>query len=309
MRILVAGGTGFVGTHLCRELHERGHEVTAMARSPGEADLPTGVETVAGDVESYDSVDGHVAGHDAVVNLVALSPLWRPRGGDARHFEVHRDGTGTLVRAAEEHDVELLLQMSGTGADPAAPTAYLRAKGEAEEIVRESALSHVIFRPAVMFGEGGEFVPAMKKLAPPYVTPLPGGGETPFQPIWVRDVVPMLAAALEDDVHHGRSYEIAGPEVLTLAEVAGLAHEADGRSVRVLPVPMSLAKLGLSVGQHLPGFPLGADQARALEMENLIEDNDVEAFGVSEDELLRLEEYLRGAGTPEATRATPAGTD
>ena len=74
------GGTGFVGTHLCRELVDRGHEVTAMARTPDGA--PEGVETATGDVTAYDSVEGAFEGKEAVVNLVALSPLFKPDGGD-----------------------------------------------------------------------------------------------------------------------------------------------------------------------------------------------------------------------------------
>lgn len=263
-----------------------------MSRHPEDDDLPAGVERVEGDVESYESIEPHFEGKDVVVNLVALSPLWRPKGGGERHFEVHRDGTENVVRAAEARGVPKVFQMSGIGADPDAKTAYLRSKGEAEEIVRSSDLEWVIFRPAVIFGEGEEFTPAMKKLAPPYLTPLPGGGETRFQPIWIGDVVPMIADAVEDRSYNGRAYEIAGPETLTMAEVAELAHEAEGRSVNVVPVPMPLAKVGLSVGDYLPRFPLGSDQYRSLRMDLLVEDNDVDAFGVSEDRLTTLAEYL-----------------
>lgn len=292
MRILVTGGTGFVGQHLCRELHERGHDVTAMARNPEDADLPGGVGTAMGDVESYESIEANFEGQDVVVNLVALSPLFQPKGGDERHFEVHRDGTENVVRAAEAHAVPKMFQMSGTGADPDAETAFLQAKGEAEEIVRDSDLEWVVFRPAVIFGDGGEFVPVMKKLAPPYLTPLPGGGRTRFQPIWVGDVVPMIADAIEDDSYDGQVYEIVGPETLTMADVAELAHEAEGRSVNVLTVPMPIVKLGLSMGDHVPRSPMGSDQFRSLQMDNVVEDDDIDAFGVSEDDLTTLAEYL-----------------
>ena len=308
MNVLVVGGTGFIGKHLCVELRERGHEVTALSRSPEDETLPDGVETAMGDVTAYDSIEGAFEGKDAVVNLVALSPLFRPRGGDEMHHRVHRDGTENVVRAAESHGVRRLVQQSALGADPNAETAYLRSKGQAEEIVRNSNLEWVIFRPSVIFGDGEEFVPYTKKLAPPYVTPLPGGGKTRFQPIWVGDFVPMLADALEasgeSDPHLGKTYEIGGPEALTLAEVAKLAHAADGRSVGVVPIPMALAGLGLksldfvpgSVLDAVPGIPrMGSDQYRSLKFDNTTETNDIDAFGLEEGDLLRLSAYLDGS--------------
>jgi len=297
MKVLVVGGTGFVGTHLCRELRRREHDVTSLSRSPGEADLPEGVTEATGDVTDYDSIAGAFAGMDAAINLVALSPLFKPSGGNGMHDEVHRKGTEHCVEAAEEHGVDRFVQMSALGADPDGDTAYIRSKGRAESTVRESSLDWTIFRPSVVFGEGGEFVEFTRLLAPPYVTPLPGGGKTRFQPIWVGDVVEMLAASLESAEHVGEIYDIGGPEVLTLADVARLAHGARGRSVNVIPVPMALAGVGLSVAGKIPGFPMGGDQYRSLQFDNTTADNDVDAFGVSEGDLQTLGEYLSTAGS------------
>ena len=395
MRTLVVGGTGFIGEALCRELDRRGNDVTAMARDPAAADLPGDVDRVAGDVTDYDAIEPAFEGQDAVINLVALSPLFRPAGGNEKHFTVHRDGTDTVVRAAEAHGVDRLVQMSALGADPDAETAYLQSKGLAEAIVRESTLEWTIFRPSVVFGQGEEFIPYTKLLAPPYLTPLPGGGKTRFQPIWIGDLVPMLADAVEgaapgtdeaagqaDDAgssdessndagssdavepapdgdpgdgvepapdgdpgdgvgtatdgvagdegnpdagspdddrtpaerraepggpapdgnpHAGQVYEIGGPEVLTLAEVAALAHATDGKPVDVVSIPMPLAKIGLSSLDHvpawlldaLPGVPrMGADQYRSLQFDNTVADNDVTAFGVDPSELTTVAAYL-----------------
>ncbi|NHN46882.1 complex I NDUFA9 subunit family protein [Halostella sp. JP-L12] len=291
MRILVTGGTGFIGEKLCRELDERGHDVTALARDPDEATLPSSVERARGDVTVYDSVEASFDGQDAVVNLVALSPLFKPRGG-ATHEDVHLGGTENVVRAAEEHDVPRVVQMSALGADPGGSTAYIRTKGRAEEVVRDSDLDWTLVRPSVVFGEGGEFVSFTKKLTPPYLAPLPGGGKTRFQPIWVGDLVPMLADCVEDDDHVGETYEIGGPEVLTLAQVAKLARRAEGQSVTILPVPMALAGVGLKVAGSIPGFPMGADQYRSLKFDNTTADNDIDAFGRSPDDLTTLSEYL-----------------
>jgi NADH dehydrogenase len=293
MDVLVTGGSGFVGSHLCRELNERGHSVTALSRSPDDGELPDGVDTAVGDVTASDSIEGAFDGQDVVVNLVALSPLFRPRGGDEMHDVVHRQGTENVVEAAEAAGVDKLVQMSALGADPDGPTAYIRAKGRAEQVVRDADLRYVIFRPSVVFGEGGEFVSFTKKLAPPYVTPLPGGGKTRFQPIWIGDLVPMLADAVENDTYDGGVYEIGGPEKLSLADVARAVHGADGHPVNVLSVPMPVAKIGLSVLGAVPGAPMGADQYRSLQFDNTTSHNDCEAFGVSESQLKSLGEYLQ----------------
>ena len=292
MKVLVTGGDGFIGRNLCGELAVRGHEVTALSRHPGD-ELPGDVSVATGDVTSYASIESAFEGQDAVVNLVALSPLFKPKGGNRMHDVVHRQGTENVVRAAEAHGVPRLVQLSAMGADPDGPTAYIRAKGRAEEIVGESDLDPVIFRPSIVFGEGSEFLDFTKKLAPPYVAALPGGGKTPFQPIWVKDFVPMIAEAVEDGRHIGETYEIGGPEPLTLAEVARQIHAAAGRPTRVIPIPMPLARVGLTLAGSVPGFPMGPDQYRSLKFDSVPAHNDIDAFGVTEAVLKTLGEFLR----------------
>ena len=307
MRVLVIGGTGFVGTALTRELVDRGHDVTVLSRSPGDADLPAGVRTVAGDVTDYESVESAFEEQDAAVNLVALSPLFQPSGGRGMHERVHLGGTENVVRAAEARGVSRLVQLSALGADPDGPTAYIRAKGRAEEMVRDSTLDWTIVRPSVVFGEGGEFVDFTRKLTTPYVTGLPGGGRTRFQPIGVDDLAPMLAAAVEDDAHVGETYELGGPEVLTLAAVARLVYRAEGRSSTVLPVPMALARVGLTVGGAIPGFPMGPDQYRSLTFDNTTAKNDVGAFGRDPATLCTLADYLGVDASDAGASASPPG--
>ncbi|MFC7215095.1 complex I NDUFA9 subunit family protein [Saliphagus sp. GCM10025334] len=296
MNVLVAGGTGFIGTNLCRELRDRGHDVTALAREPNPDSVPEGVATAVGDVSAYDSIVETVADHDAVVNLVSLSVLYQPPSGTS-HEEVHFGGTKNLLTAAEEGGVRRFVQMSNMGADPTSEVAFFRAKGMAEDAVRESDLEWTIFCPSVVFGDGGEFVEFTKKLTTPYLTFLPGGGDTPFQPIWVGDLVSMIADSLEDDRHVGKRYEIGGPDVFTLKEVTELAYKAEGRSVTVLPVPMALAKLGSVLAGPVPFVPFGPDQVRSLKLDDTVADNDVTAFDRTEDDLRTLEDYLGLSGS------------
>lgn len=290
MRVLVTGGTGFLGSRVCQVLADRDHDVIALARSPGDGSLPAAVTRRAADVTDFNDLADHFADVDAVVNLVSLSPLYKPPRG-LTHEGVHLDGTENCVRAAMEHDVEKIVQISGLGADPTGRTAYIRAKGRAERVVRDADLAHTIVRPSVVFGEGGEFVSFVEKLTTPYVTGLPAGGRTRFQPIWVEDIAPMVAGCIEPD-HDGETYEIGGPERLSLADVTRLVWGARGKGVTIIPIPLPLAKLGLVIADPLPFIPFGADQGRSLEMDNVTDENAVDVFGVDPADLRTLADYL-----------------
>lgn len=306
MNALLVGGAGFIGSRLSRELLDRGDAVTVLSRSPDRADLPQEVRTVAADVTDYDSIASAFADQDVVVNLVALSPLYTPLGGNEMHERVHLGGTRNVVDAAEAHGVSRLVQLSALGADPDGDTAYIRAKGEAEAVVRDSSLEWVLIRPSVVFGDGGEFVDFTTTLTTPYVTGLPGGGQTRFQPLWVGDLVSMLAEAATDEKHAGHTYELGGPEVLTLADVAKLVYRSRGKPLAVLPIPMGLAKVGLTLGGTLPGFPMGPDQYRSLQFDNTVTENDVTAFGRDPSSLRTLPDYLDTARNPTGGSKGPA---
>jgi NADH dehydrogenase len=297
MDVLVVGGTGFVGQNLCRELDERDHDVAALSRSPEDADLPDSVDRVAGDVTEYDSIEGAFEGRDAAVFLPALSPLFKPDGGNELHERIHLGGTKNSVKAAEEHGVDRFLQMSALGADSNGATHYLRAKGKAEEVVRQSELDWVTFRPSVVFGEGGEFVYFTKRLKQIFAPgvplyPLPGGGrKAHFQLIWIDDLTPMLADALAGEEHVGETYEVGGPETLSLREATELVYAGEGKSITIVPLPMALAKIGLPVLGSL-GFPMGGDQYEGLDFDNTPATNDVSAFGVDTASMRTFRDYL-----------------
>lgn len=219
--------------------------------------------------------------------------MTRPNGGEERHLEVHLGGTKNVLRAAEEHDVARVLQQSALGADPNGPTHYIRAKGQAEAVTRDSDCEWTITRPSIVFGAAGHFVPYTKTVTTPYVTGLPSGGKLPrYQPIWVGDLAPMLADAVEEDRHVGETYELAGPIVLTMADVTRLIYRAEGTSVTIVPVPMELAKAGLTIADAIPGAPMGKDQYWSLKFDNTTDQNAIDTFGVSDEDMATLREYL-----------------
>ena len=284
MDVFVAGGTGVIGSSLCRVLADRGHRVTAASRTPDRSDVPATVDAVTVDVTEPDLTDA-VAGHDAVVNLVALPSHAKPT--NQSHRSVQRDGTKNLVRAAERTAVERFVLLSGLGVESGVETDYFRAKREAERIVRDASPEWVIYRPSVVFGDGCAFLPFLERVIPPSIAPLPGGGRMRLQPIWVEDLSPAIADGVENDEHAGRIFEIGGPERLTFAEVVRLVTGSE-----VVPIPMALSAVAFAVADYLPVVPFGRDQYRVLDVDNTTPENDVTAFGVAETDLLTLREYL-----------------
>lgn len=301
MEILVNGGDGFVGQRLCAELLDRGHTVTSLSRSPDPGVLPDEVETVTGDVTDYDSIEGAFEGKDVAVNLTALPPLHQPQPGTF-HDTVCIGGAVNAAHAASEHGVDRYVEMSSLGAEMDSPIAYWRTQGLGDLVVEYSDLDWVVLRPSFIFGEGSETIEFIKKYTTPYVTVLPEGGDEPtFEPIWVGDMATITADAIEDEEHVGKAYDFGGPNVLSFGEVTQMLYRAEGKPVKIFSVPMELAKTGLRMVDPLSVIPLGIDQARALEMSNVTEHNDIDAFGLDESDLLSLSDYLR-SGAPHRGR-------
>ncbi|WP_049972713.1 NAD(P)H-binding protein [Haladaptatus cibarius] len=297
MNVLIAGGDGFVGRNVCAELVTRGHTVTSLSRSPDAEVLPDTVELVSGDITDYDSIEAAFEEKDAAVNLTALPPLHQPRPGTF-HDTVCIGGVMNAVHAAQEHDVSRYIEMSSLGADPYSPIAYWRTQGLGDLVAQYSDLDWVILRPSFIFGKGSETFAFIKQYTTPYVTFLPDGGDQPsFQPIWVEDVAQIVADAIEQDRHVRQVYDLGGPEILTFGEVTRMLYHAAGESVRILPVPMQLVEFALSAAEPLQTIPFGIDQARALEMTNTTDHNDIKAFGLDKSDLMRVETYLSTTST------------
>ncbi|MFW5930001.1 MAG: NAD-dependent epimerase/dehydratase family protein, partial [Halobacteriota archaeon] len=246
-KVYVTGGTGFVGCHVCNRFAGE-HDVVALSRDPDETatSLDDAVERRKADVTEPASLEFDDA--DVVVHLVALSPLVQQPEG--RHHEVTARGTENVVSECEESEVDHLLHLGALGTEDGGPTAYHEAKAAAEGAVRDSGLDACVVRPSVVYGEGGEFEEFVFSTTTPVVTALPGGGRTRYQPLYVGDLVDMTAVAVDERVTG--EFDVAGPDVLSLADVTRLVYRARGGSVRVVGVPMALARLGLGVAEHLP---------------------------------------------------------
>ncbi len=290
MRIFITGGTGFVGSHLTHKLIYNGHEVTVGGVAPKKSvlQLPESVNREKIDITDPETLD--FSSYDAVIHLVGLSPLRKP---SIPYQEVHLKGTENVLEACKKSNTDRYIHMSALGADPEASTEYLRTKGKAQKLVEDSELDWTIFQPSVIFGEGGQFLDFTEKLVTPYITGLPGGGKNKFQPIYVEDIGDLFVETVEEDHHLHNIYEIGGPDVLTLKEIAKLIEKQKGRNLKVLPVPMFAAKTGLTISEYLNFLPFGLDQYRSLKIDNVVDEDSLEFFHKDKDELLTLEDYLK----------------
>jgi NADH dehydrogenase len=287
VKVLVTGGTGFVGPHVVRAIQDAGHDVRALVRS---GSVP-GAERAQGDMTDADSLGRAVQGVDAVVHLVAIR-----QGREEQFQRIMVDGTRDLLTAARDAGVGRFVQMSalGTSEESKDLVPYYRAKWLQEGLVRESGLEHVIFRPSFVFGREGGIIPTFRKLAKVApVTPIIGSGRQRIQPVWVDDVAAHFSHALAKPEAANRTFELGGPDVVSWDEFWTRLKRALGVRRPSLHVPMAFMRANALVTERLPGdIPLTRDLLKMLEHgDNVVTNTDaVETFGLP---LVPLDEQLR----------------
>ena len=265
MKIALTGATGFVGGAVLQRLLRREHEVAVLVRDPARAgrlrDLG-GVRIVAGELGDDAALRSLVEGTDAAIHLVGIIV----EKGLQTFRRVHVDGTRALVAAARAAGVRRFVQMSALGARPdAAATAYHRTKAEGEELVRQSGLSHVIYRPSLVAGPGNvplQTIIDLVRLAP--VVPVIGDGRYRMQPVWLGDVAEAFTVAAERADLAG-TFDLAGPDALTWHEMLDGIELALGVRRRRVGVPLGVVRLGARAGMVLPDLaPITPDQLQML---------------------------------------------
>lgn len=270
MKVLVLGGSGFVGRALLEQLQRAGHNATVPTRRERQArelgPLPA-VTVVRGDVLGTPGfLERLLPGHDAVVNLIAVL-----QGSEARFEQVHVQWPHRLARACVSAGVSRLIHVSALGVGDQAPSRYLRSKSRGELTLQAvPGLRATVLRPSVIFGARDRFLnlfASLQALAP--VMPL-AGASAQFQPVWVEDVAQALLRCLEWDDTAGKTYEIAGPQVYTLRELVRLTGALSGHPRPILPLPGPLATVQALVLECLPGEPMmSRDNLASMRVPNI----------------------------------------
>jgi len=288
MRILILGGTGFVGRHLAAALAKAGHALRVPTRGYSHGRdllvLPT-VTLFQADIHDDASLDRLVQGCDAVVNLIGILHGDRGKPYGAAFARAHVTLPQRVAASCRRHGVRRFVQMSALGADSAGPSMYLRSKGDGEAAVRQAWAdtdpAWTLVRPSVIFGADDNFTNLFARLARRFpVLPL-AGARSRLQPVHVQDVAAAIAAMLGTSHAAGKAYELAGPQVYTLEEVAGLCARWSGHPRLVCAMPDGLGRLQAGMLAMLPGTPLmSPDNLDSLRVDNVASEPMAPELGV-----------------------------
>jgi NADH dehydrogenase len=257
--ILLTGATGTVGSALLRRLTAAGTPVRCLVREPKRLGPErVRVQIALGDLADPASFRNALRGVDTVVHLAA-SIRDQPRGSIE---ELNAMATLRLVRGAEKAGAKRFVFASALNASLQSPTRFFRAKALARRAVEAAALDTTVFSPSVVYTPGDPWLTLLDRLAHLPLMPIAGGGDARFQPIWAEDVADCLMEALDRqpgpserdaDGHGRRSFDLAGPEVLSYDEIVAIALRASGRPRPFLHLPMPAVRSGLRTLERAVG--------------------------------------------------------
>jgi NADH dehydrogenase len=292
--VTVFGGSGFLGRSVVRALAKRDYRIRVAVRRPELAGhlQPLGkvgqVHAVQANLRYPDSVASAMRDSHVAINLVGILAE-----SGAQTFEaVQGSGAGTVAKAANAVGARMV-HVSAIGADEHSLSRYACAKAAGEKAVLSAAPSATILRPSVVFGPEDQFTnrfAALARISP--ALPLIGGGLTKLQPVYVGDVATAVADAVDGKTKAGATYELGGPEVLTMREIMEIILATIERRRMLISLPFGLAKLNALFLQFAPGpLKLTPDQVALLRFDNVVSDAaksaglTLEGLGIAADSL------------------------
>jgi NADH dehydrogenase len=279
--VTVLGGGGFVGRYVCEALFKTGARVRVAQRRPRRAYFLQPMAAVGQldlipvDFNRPETLDAAVDGAWGVINLVGAfaGDLGRVHATSPRHLAARAAASGATS----------FVHVSAIGADPAAPSVYGQTKGAGEAAVREAFPNATIIRPSLVFGAEDQLTNRFAGLAArlPFLPVL--GSRTRFQPIYVRDVArAIVLAATAPEQFGGRTFELGGPEVMTMHELNAAIAQAAGLTPDIIDLPDIAGEMISKLG-FLPGAPLTRDQWLMLKRDNVVGEGaeGISAFGIT----------------------------
>jgi uncharacterized protein YbjT (DUF2867 family) len=292
--VTVFGGSGFVGRSVVRALAKRDYRIRVAVRRPELAGhlQPLGkvgqIHAVQANLRYPASIEAAMRDSHVAINLVGILA----EGGAQSFNAVHSEGAAAVAKAANAAGAGMV-HVSAIGADENSLSRYGRSKAAGEKAVLSATPSAVILRPSVIFGPEDQFTnrfAALARISP--ALPLIGGGLTKLQPVYVGDVATAVADAVDGKARPGATYELGGPEVLTMREVIEIILSTIERRRMLVSLPFGLAKLNALFLQFAPGpLKLTPDQVALLRSDNVVSDAakaaglTLEGLGIAPDSL------------------------
>lgn len=290
-KVLVLGGSGFVGRHVCTRLSLQNYQITVPTRRlpARHIQMLPGVSVVQADVHDVKQLQALVHDHDVVINLVAIL-----HGNEAAFDQAHVTLAANLARACHAENVTRLIHVSALGADVHAPSMYQRSKARGElallSAAQKAPLGLTILRPSVIFGKDDQFINLFAKLQNIFPFMPLAGADTRFQPVWVQDVAQALVHCVNTPSTQGQVYDVCGPDVLTLAELVQLAGRWSGHARPVIPLPYAVGWLQALLMEWAPGPTLmSRDNLDSMKVHNVSKGNlpGLRALGVTEPKSIK----------------------
>jgi uncharacterized protein YbjT (DUF2867 family) len=307
--VTVFGGSGFLGRNVVRALCKRDYRIRVAVRRPELAGhlQPLGrvgqIHAVQTNVRYPASVQAAMRDSHVAVNLVGILAQSGAQTFDA----VQAGGAETIAKAAAGTGASMV-HVSAIGANDRSSSHYARAKAAGEKAVLAALPSATIMRPSVVFGPEDQFTnrfAALARVAP--ALPLIGGGSTRMQPVYVGDVATAIADAVDGKARAGATYELGGPEVLTMREIMETILEITDRHRMLVSLPFGLAKLQSIFLQFAPGaFKLTPDQVELLRSDNVVSDA-AKASGLTLEGLGITPDSMEAVAPQYLWRFRPAG--
>lgn len=274
-RVVILGGSGFIGSHLCRQLAANGHRVRVLTRSQKPhknlIDIP-GIELSTGDPYESEFLSQQFADRDVVINLVGIL---NESGHDGRGFyRAHVELPEKVVQACKAAGVSRLLHMSALNADMTKGSShYMRSKGQGEELVHQTAsndLAVTSFRPSVVYGPGDHFSNRFAKLLrlTPLLFPL-ACPHTRFSPVFVEDVVTAYVRAIDNPQTHDQRYDLCGPKSYSFQQLVDYIAHLIGAKRLIIPLSDGLSRLQANIMEYIPGKPLSIDNYHTTQVDSV----------------------------------------
>ncbi len=274
--ICLLGGSGFVGTELASQLVKAGHKVRVLSRDLRKMKslrVVPFIEVLQVDPYDVESLASAVEGQDVIVNLVGILNTSVGKGGS--FDEAHVNLASNLRDACGKKGVRRVIQISSLKADANdGPSEYLRSKGRAVEILSDSDLDLTVFCPSVIFGNGDGLFTRFANLlkAMPFL-PL-ACPDARFAPVYVGDVAARVVQSVNDADTIGASYNLCGPDILTLREIVEYTAEVLDIQRSIIGLPNSLARAQAFVMELVPGKPFSRDNYQSLQVDSICDSCD-----------------------------------